>query len=403
MEAINQKLRLLILKSLLKIPVSAVSKRTSNTIASLHNNLIAATRNNKKLLLEAVGHLDVMTPMLAYLTGAKPTEELMELALPSLMLRMYRIGGRELVTESILWEKPFSRLIDEAMGLTYHFKNPAKGLLVQPTGVEILLADGRNLPLDKGLADPEIVVEESFSKLQAHDKLHLSLSDSNPLSMFEAHPDKKGNTIALGDKSRAQWVDMLNAAIGLIELTLPEWFGEMPSTSKRMVPVGYEPEFHLSASYREAPGLCYLTLHPDPVTMAEAIIHETQHSKANMLSWVDDIVTNGHTCWTESPVRPDLRPLWGVLLAIHAFIPVSALHHRLAELDHPLSKTARFAERRAEVMAGNRRGLSIVLDNAEPTKAGKLLINDMTTIQAFLEEHAPPPPKPLDPDLLPPG
>ena len=403
MAQINHKLRLLVLKAILTIPRSEVTQRTSSTIASIHNNLIAATRANKALTLMAVGHLDVITPTLAYLAGAKPAEELLEQALPTLMLRLYRVGGRELVSESMLWEKPISRLIDEHMRLTYHFQVPAKGLLVQPTGVEVLLANGQAVSLDADLTSFGVTVEHDFSSLVAHDSLHFSLSDSNPLSMFEAHPDKKGNQVELGEKSRGEWIERLNEAIKLIELCLPEWFQEMPDTSRRMIPVGFEPELHLSASYREAPGLCYLTLHPDPVTMAEAIIHETQHSKANMLSWIDPIVTNGHTCWTESPVRPDLRPLWGVLLAVHAFIPVSALHHRLAELNHPLSQTARFAERRAEVIAGNRRGLNIVLENADPTKAGKLMIEAMQTIQAYLESNAPPPPKPLDPDLLPPG
>jgi hypothetical protein len=403
MEAINQKLQLLVLRAILKIPIQVVTKRTSSTIASLHNNLLLSVRNHKPLVLDALGHLDVVTPMLSYLSGVKPAEEMLELALPSLMLRLYRVGGRDLVTESILFEKPIHRLIDEHLERAYCFPTPAKGLLVQPTGVEVLLHDGRTVVLDQDLDHPEILIENCFSPLKAHDRLQFSTCDSNPLSMFEEHPNKEGNAIQLGDKSRDDWIEVLNQATDLIELALPNWFKEMPTTSKRMVPIGYEPERHLSASYREAPGLCYLTLHPDLITMAEAIVHETQHSKANMLSWTDAIVTNGHTCWTESPVRPDLRPLWGVLLAVHAFIPVSALHHRLAELDHPLTRTDRFAERRAEVIAGNRRGLDIVIENAEPTKTGKKLIEAMRTIQAFLEEQAPPPPKALDPDLLPPG
>lgn len=403
MEALDQKLQLMVLKAILKIPVDVVTRRTSSTIASLHNNLLGSVRVHKRLVLQAIGHLDVMTPMLSYLSGAKPAEEMLELALPSLMLRLYRIGGRSVVTESMLYEKPLERLFDAHLDRVYHFPVPAKGLLVQPTGAEVLLFDGRTVVLEENLKHPEIRVERSCSSLSAHQSLSFSTCDSNPLSMFEEHPDKEGNIVELGDKSRADWVATINEATALIEAALPNWFMEMPFTSKRMVPVGYEAQRHLSASYREAPGLCYLTLHPDLLTMTEAIIHETQHTKANMISWIDAVITNGHTCWTESPVRPDLRPLWGVLLAIHAFIPVSSLHHRLAEIDHPLSKTAQFAQRRAEVIAGNRRGLNIVLENAKPTKVGAKLIEDMKTIQAFLEDSAPPPPKPLEPDLLPPG
>jgi hypothetical protein len=403
MEALDHKLQLLVLKAILKIPVDVVTRRTSGTIASLHNNLISAVREHKKQVLMAIGHLDVMPPMLSYLSGVRPAEEMLELALPSLMLRLYRVGGRSLVKESMLFEKPIARLLDEHLNQVYHFPVPAKGLLVQPTGAEVLLHDGRTVVLDEGLEHPEVRVERCFSKLNAHPGLRFSTCDSNPLSMFEAHPDKAGNAITLGEKTKAEWIDTLNRATALIEETLPHWFVEMPYTSKRLVPVGYEAQRHLSASYREAPGLCYLTLHPDLLTMSEAIIHETQHTKANMMSWLDAIIQNGHTCWTESPVRPDLRPLWGVLLAIHAFIPVSAFHHRLAELDHPLAKTAQFDQRRAEVIAGNRHGLTIVMENAKPTKAGQKLIDDMQKIQVFLEKSAPLAPQPLAEDLLPPG
>ena len=67
----------------------------------------------------------------------------------------------------------------------------------------------------------------------------------------------------------------------------------------RVVPVGFHAEQHLSASYREAPGLVYLTLHPSPLTLAEAIIHETQHVKLNALSWLDPISHNGHSEWSK--------------------------------------------------------------------------------------------------------
>ena len=42
------------------------------------------------------------------------------------------------------------------------------------------------------------------------------------------------------------------------------------STSRQVVPVGFFPDRHLSASYREAIGTLYLSLHPSPMTMVEA-------------------------------------------------------------------------------------------------------------------------------------
>jgi HEXXH motif-containing protein len=156
----------------------------------------------------------------------------------------------------------------------------------------------------------------------------------------------------------------------------------MRVTLRRIVPVGYEAEVHLSASYREAPGLVYLTLHPDPVTLAEALIHETQHGKLNALSFFDAVLENGHTEWAPSPVRPDLRPLMGVLLAAHAFVPVAEFHRRLAELGHELTRTPAFARRRAEVLASNARGLAVLADKARPTPLGARVLAELTAMHA---------------------
>ena len=137
---------------------------------------------------------------------------------------------------------------------------------------------------------------------------------------------------------------------------------------------------HLSASYAEAPGLAWLTLHPDPLTMAEAIVHETQHSRLNTLMWLDPVLHNGRREWTTSPVRPDLRPLSGVLLAAHAFVPVAAMHARLDELGHPISRSPHFKRRRAEVLQSNARGLQTVEERGQPTTTGQRIIGGLRAL-----------------------
>ena len=101
--------------------------------------------------------------------------------------------------------------------------------------------------------------------------------------------------------------------------------------------------------------------------MAEAVVHETQHGRLNTLMWMDPVLRNGRSAWTASPVRPDLRPLSGVLLAAHAFTPVAALHARLADAGHPLARSPVFARRRQEVLDSNARGLAVLEEMSEPT------------------------------------
>ena len=201
--------------------------------------------------------------------------------------------------------------------------------------------------------------------------------DTNPLALVEDHPDKEGNAVDLGGHSVEQWTTALTEALELIREALPEWHAELGRTGRRVVPVGFEEQRHLSASYREAPGVAYLSLHPSTLTLAEALVHETQHTKLNLLSWFDPVLKNGRSTWTESPVRPDLRPLMGVLLAAHAFVPVAALHRRMQEagLGGP-----ELEARRVEVLASNTRSLEVLDELADPTPSGKRLLNDLRVL-----------------------
>ena len=102
-----------------------------------------------------------------------------------------------------------------------------------------------------------------------------------------------------------------------------------------LLPVGFDRERHLSASYAEAIGAAYLSLHPDGMTMAEALIHEFSHNKINALARLEPLLENGDGARFGSPLRPDPRPLHGVLLAVHAFVPVARLYERMIEAADP--------------------------------------------------------------------
>jgi HEXXH motif-containing protein len=375
--------------------------------------LATILKRQPKLMMDAMGEVDVLTPLLILDVGPQLTDQdpsdLIEAAIPPLLARLAH-QSRQAIPEAMLWDHPVDHVSDAVGQRLFRFDPPARGVLADPLGLELGLHDETKVRLPKAPAAPEsadgLAVERPFRRLHPDlPRLQLSLYDSNPLSMFEAHPDKDGNAISLGDKPMEHWLAALREALDLIKIALPGWFEEVRTSLRRLVPVGYLPERHLSASYREAPGVAYLTLCDNPLTIAEAIVHETQHSKVNLLSWVDPIVTNANTCWTESPVRPDLRPLWGVLLAVHAFVPVAALHHRLAAIDHPVSQTERFPRRRAEVLAGNHHGMVAVLENAEATREGARLIREMNHLHEYLRTSAPPPPPGLDidPSILPPS
>jgi len=204
----------------------------------------------------------------------------------------------------------------------------------------------------------------------------LALADNNPLAMHEAHPDKHGNAIDLGGRPTSEWVASLREALDLVRSYLPDLRAEMNLYVQQIVPVGFFADKHLSASYREAIGTLYLSLHPSPMTMVEALVHEFQHNKLNALLESDDVLENAHEPLYRSPVRPDARPLHGVLLAVHAFVPVALLYERMIAAGDARASVAPHPRLR-EIARINREGTDVLRAHARPTPVGKALLDEL--------------------------
>ncbi len=202
--------------------------------------------------------------------------------------------------------------------------------------------------------------------------------DRNPIAEFEEHPEKAGNHIDLGGRSAADWVEMLDDCFALVGRYLPGELGEMRRLLHQAVPVGYDDHRHLSASYREAVGTMYLTLHPSVMIMTEAVIHEFQHNKLNAAAYADDFLHNAFHPRYPSPVRPDPRPLWGILLAVHAFLPVAELYRRMRDDGHPLAQHPDFDRRMSDIDLKNHEGMEMLRAHAEWTPAGADLFAELS-------------------------
>lgn len=378
--ALVKKVRLIAAKELLTLSAGELGPRPQAGWTRIQSVVQRGLRSDGQAVLAAVGHPDVLPGLLSMASALRRPSDVLPGLVPSFLASLMQEGFRP--DEAMLWEHPFESFASHGVGQV-SVEGGAKSILLDASGLAVESTDGGRINVSRGaqgvsVSRAPIVVGPSGLGLT------LSEVDSNPLAMDEAHPDKSGNAVSLGGKSVDEWVSALDEAVEIIKAALPDWAAELESTTDRLVPVGFEPEMHLSASYREAPGTVYLTLHPDPLTMAEAIIHETQHGKLNRLSWLDPVLRNGYTAWSESPVRPDLRPVMGVLLAVHAFVPVAALHQRLALMGHPLSRTHQFAARRAEVLAGNAGGLDVVERMADPTPMGAKVVEGLRIVHEYL-------------------
>lgn len=270
-------------------------------------------------------------------------------------------------------ERAPARIVSLAAGVVIHLP-PGAGVVCRDGSVEVA---GHRVDLRDAVAHDEggVRVRRPFHRVTG--SIVLALEDNNPLSMFEAHPDKTGNRIDLGGRDPAEWCDALRDALDRIGCHLPDLRAEHDLFVQQFVPVGFDAESHLSASYREAIGTIYLTLHPQPMTMTEAVVHEFSHNKINALFELDEVLHNAYAPLYKSPVRPDPRPLHGVLLAVHAFIPVARLYEAMREADDPLSRSAAFAARFAQIVAKNREGMEVLLAHADPTPVGRAVLDEL--------------------------
>lgn len=216
---------------------------------------------------------------------------------------------------------------------------------------------------------------ESFAPVT--DTLSLALVDNNPLAMSEAHPDKQGNALDLGGHPASEWTETLGRALELIATYMPALREEIDLYLHQIVPVGYDDRTHLSASYQEVIGTVYMTLHPQLMTMVEATIHEFQHNKLHAMLELDPLLHNAFHPLYSSPVRPDPRPLQGVLLAIHAFLPIARLYQLMRDAGHEGTASPDFERRYAQIVAGNRAAAEVLLEHGQPTRAGAGLLDEL--------------------------
>ena len=221
--------------------------------------------------------------------------------------------------------------------------------------------------------------EQCFRRIGA--VAHLATVDHNPIAAFEAHPDKAGNHIDLGGHAADEWVAVLDESFALVERFLPGEFAEMGMMLHAVVPVGYDAERHLSASYREAVGTIYLTLHPSVMIMAEALIHEFQHNKFNVSAYDSEYLSNAFSPLYKSPIRPDPRPLWGILLAVHAFLPVAELYRRMRDAGHPWAARPDFVRRLSELDLKNHEGMDMLRAHAAFTPAGRVMFAELEALE----------------------
>lgn len=325
-------------------------------------------------LVSALRHPTIGGLIRCLRSDALPDREAVFTALTAQLAFELALGGA--LAEPVSLRRWPSRLLSIPARLSFALPADADAITFAAGTLSITGRQGAaEIALDRPVSAGGAVVERPYHVI-ARD-LVLAEVDNNPLSMFEAHPDKEGNAIDLGGRAASAWTEAWGAALARIERHLPDLGAEMAAYIAQIVPVGWHDERHLSASYQEIVGTIYMTLHPSQMTLSEALIHEFSHNKLNALFEIDDVLENAWSPLYTSPVRPDPRPLHGVLLAVHAFLPVARLYEKMIEADDPEARSASFHARYAAIRKINREGAELVLDKARPTAVGRHLFDEI--------------------------
>jgi HEXXH motif-containing protein len=87
----------------------------------------------------------------------------------------------------------------------------------------------------------------------------------------------------------------------------------------------------------------------------ESIVHESAHLHLYMALAQEPLIDPDHDGHYKSPLRPDPRPLRGILLAYHALAYIAALFADVSRLDDASSERLAGVRQRVRAAAAARR------------------------------------------------
>jgi HEXXH motif-containing protein len=139
-----------------------------------------------------------------------------------------------------------------------------------------------------------------------------------------------------------EWAKLLDEAWHLLTRWHPGCAEELAAGLRAVIPLGAGTDV-FAASSSHAFGAIAMSAKATATQLAEALVHEVQHSKLNALVDLVDLTTT-ETGWVYAPWRDDPRGLIGLLHGIYAFTAVVEFWHLQRELVPPAeSRRAHFA------------------------------------------------------------
>lgn len=110
-----------------------------------------------------------------------------------------------------------------------------------------------------------------------------------------------------------------------------EWVSDITSV---IIPLRSEGDSYFrSGSQKEIPGMIYADSFGGLIQLMEAIVHESAHGHLFMAETASPLVDPNHQGRYASPLRPEPRPLRGILLAYHAIAYICVFYREAIAQD----------------------------------------------------------------------
>jgi hypothetical protein len=179
----------------------------------------------------------------------------------------------------------------------------------------------------------------------------------------------------------------LRDAIALIKSVWPKALAEFPLFVRRMVvyrghaAIGFTDfRYHGSIFFKHE----HLMSHPAITGVAEDLIHEAAHVRLNALMAVQPLFTNDDRAIYPSPLRKDLRSMYGLFHQMFVLARTSELYRRIGDIT-----TFDCRKDFCKSMEGMNFALATVSKHARLTAAGSQITESIRRLSNELETPAP--------------
>lgn len=242
--------------------------------------------------------------------------------LPNPLLEKYLLAFHSKL--ELLWEK------------NIWWKIPPKEFLLYPDIHGLILVSARPWSPD-ALGSIQILKEE-YQKFLKGDGIQIpKLEKCIPNTTIElttefhnvdidahTHPEhiKKWIHVSFWEISENEWKMLMEKSFDIVRKVSPTFMHEIEHIVKKIIPFGVSPWVHNSWSYSDFIGhliMSYPTGLSNPeLALLEAILHEYNHNKLNLIMQTEILLLNDRREIYYSPYRPDVRHIHWIYLWLHA-------------------------------------------------------------------------------------